>query len=83
MTGLDALARVTGLDILSYIIVHSRPVEHLVDGCVGSFDALVSCNGGVMMVMEDLGSEFSLGNAQAILIIVKVALLIFRVVFEE
>ena len=38
------------------IIVHLGPVEQLVDSGVGLLDALVSSDGCIMMVMEDLGS---------------------------
>ena len=83
LAGFDMLAGVTGLDILSDIIVHLGPVEHSVHGGVGSFDALMSRDGCVMMVMEDLGSEFPSRNTQTVLVIVKVAFLIYRVVGQE
>ena len=43
------------------------------DGCVSSFDALVSCNWCIMVVMEDLGAKFSLRDAQAFMIIDEVS----------
>jgi hypothetical protein len=35
---------------------------------------LVTCNGCVVVIVEDLGSEFSLGNAKTFLIIDEVAI---------
>ena len=83
MASLDALAGITRLNVLSYIVIHSRPIEHSVDSGIGAFDALVSSDGGVMMIVEDLGSEFSSRNAQPVLVIVKVAFLIYGVMSEE
>ena len=53
------------------------------DGGIGSFDALVSSNGSVMMIMEDLGLKFSSRNTQAVLVIVEVAFLIYGIVGKE
>ena len=44
LTGFDALARITRLDIFLNIVVHLGPVEHAMDSCICSFNALVSCN---------------------------------------
>jgi hypothetical protein len=74
LTGFDSLTGVAGLDILADMVVHLRPVEHSMDSGICSFDALVSCNWCIMVVMEDLGSEFSLGNAKTFLIIDEVAI---------
>ena len=54
LTGFDSLARVTGLDIVSDIIDHMRPIKQPVEGIVGAVNTLVACNGSIMVVMQDL-----------------------------
>ena len=83
MAHLDTLAGIAGFDILSDIIVHFGPVEQSVYGGVCSFNALVSGDGCVMVVMEDLGSEFSTRNAQLILIIEQVVILVQGIVCHQ
>ena len=75
LAGLDALAGVTGFDILSDFIVHAWPVETIVQCSVGAFDALVSRDWGVVMVMEDLSSEWAFRDANPLLVIFEDAIL--------
>jgi hypothetical protein len=69
LTGFDALTGIAGLDIIAYVIVHSGPIEQFVDGSICAFDALVSCDWGVMVIMENLCSKGTFGDANSILII--------------
>jgi hypothetical protein len=51
LTCLDPLAGITGLHVVTDVVVHARPVKERVNGSIRSFDALVSGNGDVMVVM--------------------------------
>jgi len=71
LAGLDSLTGVTGLDVVANIIVHAGPIEETMDGFVSSFYPLVSCNGSVMVIMEDLCAKGPSGDAESIVIIDK------------
>jgi hypothetical protein len=80
---LDALAGVTGLHIVPYVIVESGPVEKSMYRFEGTFYAWVSSNGDVMMVMQDLGSEGPPGNANAVEVVQEEVVGGEGVMFEE
>ena len=56
---------------MSDIVVHPGPIEERVNGSIGSFNSLMSSNGGIMMVVEDLGSKGTFGDAEVVEVIVK------------
>ena len=68
LTGLDALTRITGLDIITNHGVHSGPIEELMEGFMSSFDALVTRDRGVMVIMKDLSMD---GASRDVKIMVK------------
>ena len=71
LTRLDALTGIAGLHIVSYVIVHLGPIEERVNGSVGSFDSLMSGDGGIVMVVEDLCLKGTLWDAEAVKVVVK------------
>jgi hypothetical protein len=83
LTCLDPLAGITGLDIMADVVVHAGPVEERVNGCIGSFDALVSGDGGVMVVVEDLCTKGAFGDAEAVLVIAEGPIRGETVMFQE
>jgi hypothetical protein len=54
---------------VSHIAIEAGPVAYSVEGFKSALDAWVSCNGDVMVVMDDLGPEGSTRNAQAVSVI--------------
>ena len=51
------------------VAVEVGPVADSVEGLEGPFDAWVPCDGDVVVVMEDLGSEWPTGNAETVKVI--------------
>jgi hypothetical protein len=68
---------------MANVIVHSRPVEEGVDGSVGSFNSLVPCDGGIVVVMEDLCMKGTLGNAETVEVISEGSIRAQAVTFQE
>jgi hypothetical protein len=68
---------------MSDIVVQSWPVEESVQGFEGAFNARVSCNGGVVVVVEDLGPKGSAGNADTVEVIQEEVVGGEGVMFEE
>src|SRR4051812_14676634 len=83
LTCLDPLAGITGLYIMADIIIHAGPIEERMNSGICSFDALVTSDGGVMMVVEDLCTEGALGDAEMVLVIAKGTIEAKTVVFQE
>jgi hypothetical protein len=71
LAGLDALTGVAGLDIIPDHSIHLGPIEETVESFISAFNALVSRDRGVMVIMENLGAERATGNAYTRLIIQK------------
>ena len=83
MASLDALTGITGFDVITNHPIHSRPVEETMEGFIGSFDALMARNRSVVMIVKDLRSYRTTGDAQASIIIHKQAIQTERVMLQQ
>jgi hypothetical protein len=83
LTCLDPLTRITGLHVMTDVVVHVGPVKERVDGSVCLLNALMSGDGGVMVVMEDLCTEGAFGDAETVLVIAEGTVGGETVMFQE
>jgi hypothetical protein len=69
LAGLDSLAGVARLHVVPDVAVEAGPVADSVEWLEGPLDAWVSRDGDVVVVVEDLGSEWPTGNAEAVVVV--------------